>query len=375
MRYEYNKENHTECIQIQTYSMLFIIGQLIMYVTIFGALGIYNKAYQKEADRLAALYKNRIEMSVVSLNKSDILSACTDGVTEGNIRAKKVGLYYTERKSSTVAPEIILAVNEELPYVMESGRIPGTSEEDYGKRLVALGRSQYRYAYEENGKHYVTFENETYEVTGVIGNEGSDYSDNMIVFDNRCLGDNVRKTVNELKEYTIMIDSNTVELNDTYEKVYNNVYGADINCAIESRSVSGNGQSTVEKTLQKENIRINKVVYIFCILNCMLMSEFWIIERNKEFAIKRTYGFGQLRLIGGIARDILILGSASLVIYVVVHLFAAGVLGIKLYTISWNLRLIASVLFINLTALVCTIIVPVYRIMRMNPAVTLEDME
>jgi len=309
------------------------------------------------------------------LNKSDILSACTDGVTEGNIRAKKVGLYYTERKSSTVAPEIILAVNEELPYVMESGRIPGTSEEDYGKRLVALGRSQYRYAYEENGKHYVTFENETYEVTGIIGNEGSDYSDNMIVFDNRCLGDNVRKSVNELKEYTIMIDSNTTELNDTYEKVYNNVYGADINCAIESRSVSGNGQSTVEKTLQKENIKINKVVYIFCILNCMLMSEFWIIERNKEFAIKRTYGFGQLRLIGGIARDILILGVASLVIYVLVHLFAVGVLGIKLYTISWNLRLIASVLFINLTALVCTIIVPVYRIMKMNPAVTLEDME
>ena len=159
------------------------------------------------------------------------------------------------------------------------------------------------------------------------------------------------------------------------EKVYNNVYGADINCAIESRSVSGNGQSTVEKTLQKENIKINKVVYIFCILNCMLMSEFWIIERNKEFAIKRTYGFGQLRLIGGIARDILILGVASLVIYVLVHLFAVGVLGIKLYTISWNLRLIASVLFINLTALVCTIIVPVYRIMKMNPAVTLEDME
>ena len=266
-------------------------------------------------------------------------------------------------------------MNEELPYVMESGRIPGTSEEDYGKRLVALGRSQYRYAYEENGKHYVTFENETYEVTGIIGNEGSDYSENMIVFDNRCLGDNVRKSVNELKEYTIMIDSNTTELNDTYEKVYNNVYGADINCAIESRSVSGNGQSTVEKTLQKENIKINKVVYIFCILNCMLMSEFWIIERNKEFAIKRTYGFGQLRLIGGIARDILILGVASLVIYVLVHLFAVGVLGIKLYTISWNLRLIASVLFINLTALVCTIIVPVYRIMKMNPAVTLEDME
>ena len=122
-------------------------------------------------------------------------------------------------------------------------------------------------------------------------------------------------------------------------------------------------------------MKSERLTTIYDIAFGMLMSEFWIIERNKEFAIKRTYGYGQLRLIGGIARDILILGVASLVIYVVVHLFAVGVLGIKLYTISWNLRLIASVLFINLTALVCTIIVPVYRIMRMNPAVTLEDME
>lgn len=119
---------------------------------------------------------------------------------------------------------------------MESGRIPGTSEEDYGKRL-STRKVTVRMRMKENGKHYVTFENETYEVTGVIGNEGSDYSGNMIVFDNRCLGDNVRKAVNELKEYTIMIDSNTEELNDTYEKVYNNIYGADINCAIESASI------------------------------------------------------------------------------------------------------------------------------------------
>lgn len=59
-----------------------------MYVTIFGALGIYNKAYQKEADRLAAQYKSRIEMDVTSLNKSDILSVDREDITEGNVIAK-----------------------------------------------------------------------------------------------------------------------------------------------------------------------------------------------------------------------------------------------------------------------------------------------
>ena len=59
-----------------------------MYVTIFGALGIYNKAYQKEADRLAAQYKSRIDMKAVSLNKSDILDVSEDDITEGNVIAK-----------------------------------------------------------------------------------------------------------------------------------------------------------------------------------------------------------------------------------------------------------------------------------------------
>ena len=78
-------------------AIFFIIGQLIMYVTIFGALGIYNKAYQKEADRLAAQYKSRIDMKAVSLNKSDILDVSEEDITEGNVIAKNISLFYAER--------------------------------------------------------------------------------------------------------------------------------------------------------------------------------------------------------------------------------------------------------------------------------------
>lgn len=356
-------------------AIFFIIGQLIMYVTIFGALGIYNKAYQKEADRLAAQYNNRIEMDVTSLNKSDILSIDRDDISEGNVIAKNVSLYYAERKSNNKKPEIILASNENIPYELVSGRLPGTQKDDEGKRLVALGRTQYEYTYEIDGKYYATFENESYEVVGIIGNAGSDYLDNTIVFDIKCLGDNVLYAVKNLSEYTIFIGSNNSDINGTYAKVYNNVIKKDKNAAIESTNISGDGKSTVAGTLKRENVKTNIIVYIFCILNCMLMSEFWIIERNKEFAIRRTYGYSQLRIIGGIARDILVLGAAALCIYVICHIVAIYVLRIKLYTISWNIGVILSVIFINVTSLIFTIIVPSYKIMKMNSAVILEGKE
>lgn len=353
----------------------FIIGQVIMYVTIFGALGIYNKAYQKEADRLAAQYKSRTEMDVTSLNKSDILSVDREDITEGNVIAKNISLFYAERKSNNRRPEIILADNENIPYELVSGRLPGTQEDDEGKRLVALGRAQYEYAYEMDGKYYATFENESYEVVGIIGNSGSDYLDNTIVFDKRCLGDNVMSAVMNMSEYTIFIGSNYSDINETYAKVYNNIIRKDKNAAIESTNISGEGRSTVAGTLKRENVRINIIVYIFCIVNCMLMSEFWIIERKKEFAIKRTYGYSQLRIIGGIARDIIALGGTSLIIYAACHIIAVNVLRIRLYTINWNMGVILSVIFINATSLIFTMIVPVYRIMRLNPAVILEDKE
>lgn len=353
----------------------FIIGQLIMYVTIFGALGIYNKAYQKEADRLEAQYKNRIEMDVTSLNKSDILSVARENITEGNVIAKNVSLFYSERKSNNKKPEIILASNENIPYELVSGRMPGTWKDDEGKRLVALGRAQYEYAYELDGKYYATFENESYEVVGIIGNAGSDYLDNTIVFDIKCLGDNVLSAIRKLSEYTVFIGSNNSDINETYAKIYNDIIKKDKNAAIESTSISGDGKSTVAGTLKMENVKINIIVYIFCILNCMLMSEFWIIERNKEFAIRRTYGYSQLRIICGIARDIVVLGVAAFCIYVICHIAAIYLLRIQLYTISWNIGVILSVIFINVTSLIFTIIVPSYRIMKINPAIILEGKE
>lgn len=42
--------------------------------------------------------------------------------------------------------------------------------------------------------------------------------------------------------------------------------------------------------MAKENMQVNVITYIFCVLNSMIISEFWIIQRRKEFAIKKALG-------------------------------------------------------------------------------------
>ena len=53
-------------------SVFFIVSQLVMFYSVFGALSIYNKAYAKEQDRIDSLYKNDIEMNITTGNANDM---------------------------------------------------------------------------------------------------------------------------------------------------------------------------------------------------------------------------------------------------------------------------------------------------------------
>lgn len=55
--YEIYARNIKKGIQVQTDFCVFIVSQLVMFYSVFGALSIYNKAYAKEQDRIDSLYK------------------------------------------------------------------------------------------------------------------------------------------------------------------------------------------------------------------------------------------------------------------------------------------------------------------------------
>ena len=355
-------------------SVFFILGQLIVYFTVFGALNIYNRAFQKEEDKIKFQYANRIEMEISDNGKNDIISNCTEGVTSGNvILAGKIDAFFEEKKVSNRI-EIIIKQNEDLNYEIADGRLPGTEGSDASKRQVALGRYQYKYAYEEDGKKYVTFDGEKYEVVGIIGNKGSDYLDYKIVFNINSIGENLLNNICNQNSYTIEIGSNVTDINDSYKTIYENILKRSSRAMIDSYSLKGNGENTISSTLYKEKFSVNILVYVFCLLNCMLISEFLIIQRKKEIAIRRTYGFSNARIVLGIMRDVSVLCLASFVIFIFVYMIL-NIMKLNLFAIAFDKLTVITVILINMISIMLTIIYPAFIVSRIQPITALKDID
>ena len=352
-------------------AVFFVVGQLIVYYAVFGALGIYNKAFDKEEERLAAIYDNRIQLEVTTFEGSDIFSNAGLGVEAGNaVINGKVYLSMTDM-GQTRRCEVILKMNEEMPYQLISGRLPGSEESDRGRMQVALSRNLCEHLREEDGKQYLVIANEMYEVVGIIGSDKSDYWDNKVVLNVDCIGENTLKSIMEKKSYTIELSSNTYDLQESYSKLYGNIKSIEPDCAINAKKLNTSGDSTIVNTLYKEKLKVNVIVYVFCIFNCMVISEFWIIQRKKELAVKKAFGMGNARIIWEIASNILSLSAVALVIFIAGN----GILqllplksGLDIAINGTNgLLLIGAVL----VTVVAALIYPVYKVLRFAPVQSL----
>lgn len=344
----------TECIQVQADISIFIISQLVMFYAVFGVLSIYNKAYAKETDRLQSMYKNRIQLDVTVGNSQDMFNYISNGVEDGNmILGGKLSLSYAQISANTRC-EVILKSNEELPYKMVSGRLPGSEPGDSGKRLIAVGRYKYKDAYEMDGKKYVTLENEEYEICGVIGSSTSDYYDYKMVLNIDCLGTNVMNEICRKDSYTIELSSNTRSLDNSYSAVFGNIRSVDAKSQINAKKLNSKGESDVVKALQGENMKINVMVYVFCIFNCLLMSQFWLIQRSREIAVKKIYGMSDSRIIGAMACNILALSVTALIIFAVsaaiinVVTAGTGIITVNLTTLLTTIAAIAVTIILSM---------------------------
>lgn len=355
-------------------SIFFIISQLVMFFSVFGALSIYNRAYAKEQDRLGALYKNRIEIEVVTGNGKDVIEYADRNVNKGNlIIAGKLSLSYAQINANTRC-EVIIKSNEDFPYKMISGRLPGTDMSDKGKKLIAVGKYKYKDAYENNGKMYVTIENEEYEVCGVIGSDTSDYFDYKMVLNINCIGDNVLNAISKKGNYTLQLSSSDDNLDDSYAAVFGNIKSVDREAQISAKKINSKSESEMENELASENMKINIIVYVFCVFNCLLMSEFWLIQRSKEIAIRKICGMGNIKIILGMACKIGALCVVSLCIFII-SAFIINTVKPGVYLININMTMLIVTLLSIVVVITLSMAYPLFKILRFDTVSIIESQE
>jgi len=350
-------------------SVCFIIGQLIAYFTIFGALQIYNSAMAKEEDRINSIYDNRITVIANAMAQKDILKKAGEGIDQGNVLLSGRMSVTSEDMNSACRAEMLLAVNEELPYKMLSGHIPGTEASDAGKNVVALGRDKYKFTYERDGKRYIHFCMEEYEVVGILGS-ASDYWDYKIVFHVNSIGEKTLKKMLCMNEYEIHLDSNEAshdELIEEYNKLYANIMYADNAAEIKANTDTDMGKVTISTTYARENIKVNYIVYIFCLINNVIVSYFWIISRSKEIAVRQTFGYTRIQLVCMLIKDMAVMMVSALAIFIVIYGLCKGWLN-QYFNIYIKLNTLGELAVILLITTIISVMYPIYKVMRMHNA-------
>lgn len=139
-----------------------------------------------------------------------------------------------------------------------------------------------------------------------------------------------------------------------------------INALLEELS-KADGETLIYWTMQNTGLSLALAIYVFSVANCLVVTNYWIITRRRDMAIRKAFGWSNGQLIRMIISEM------------------AGTLGVSFFLsliLLAGLRCVASELFfIELTpffvlgtcvlllfTLCIAVLIPMIRILKIRPA-------
>lgn len=120
------------------------------------------------------------------------------------------------------------------------------------------------------------------------------------------------------------------------------------------------------QTMQDTGFTFMVYLYFFSIINCMVVANFWIINKMRDLAIRKAFGWGVSGLIGFIAGELLKILFCSMIISV----FIIVLLRISMpeyFTFPVTISILAGAVIILFLTLGLSLVVPVIRIIQIKP--------
>lgn len=125
------------------------------------------------------------------------------------------------------------------------------------------------------------------------------------------------------------------------------------------------------QTMQDTGFTLMACLYFFSIINCMVVANFWIISKRRDFAIRKAFGWRVSVLIGFIAGELLKILFCS----VIISIFMIVLLRISMpeyFAFPVTIFILAGTVVILLFTLGLSLIVPVIKMIQIKPREVVE---
>ncbi|MGN0514857.1 MAG: ABC transporter permease [Lachnospiraceae bacterium] len=323
-------------------SWLLLVGIAVSFTAAVNGRQVYERMEKARMELNEYKYLNNYIISISGIDNIQEIAEDIE-ILEGNVSIVDNDLYINDADIYQ-RTEILIKQDEDLPYPVR---------EVSGSRGVVIGKSieQYCYSKDEGKAQYIVIDGREYQVEGYVESTYSDVLNGKVIL----------KTDNP-KEISCLANADTLVLNygsysmDAEDCVrgFSNQFGDKYSIYYEKES-----DKYIEIGSANAEEEFYMTITLFAMINCVVISEFWIMRRKQEIIIRKLWGYGNIRLFWILYREMLIIAGLAVGISIVLQNVAA-LFNPYTYGFSWLRRVIFSLIFIVVSAFV-VVIIPLHK--------------
>jgi putative ABC transport system permease protein len=252
-----------------------------------------------------------------------------------------------------------------------SGRYISLEDVKKGNMVAVIGTDLIKCTYEKGGNKYINFTGEKYKVIGVGGRKDSSNIYNKVIYiPFKSISQNVKNTINDDSQLTIFLRKNGQSPINEARQLVKAIKGIDENAVITQDTIDN---VSIESYKLRNTIIEVILILITGIINVINLSVFWILDRKKELAVKKTFGANNYNIAYEIFKELFVLSLYGAILavsfqYIIDHFFNT------LFSFPISPSIVNFVLIFLLSVL-CSIIVTAVlfaKIVNIQPAEALK---
>lgn len=326
------------------------IGFIITIISFIDGFTLFNNAINEEEDIKKYSYINTVDVTINADEEIDFNNEIVplfDEINSNVIISDFITVI--DGEDSLHKCNVIINLVEPDNFKMISGSLPYNHNNSLNNDdlEVAIGKYYKKYVYEINQKQYININKKRFYVTGIIGTDNSDIQDYEIVLGKSILNDDLWESGQKWNIVTVSLGSNKSDVNKIAVDLVNKLNNLEnISAVIRDKEI--------EYIDNKKTFDLMYVaIYVFCIINLIVISELWVYSIISEVAIRKAYGFneGQIKLI--VFKELLRISLLSFVMAIIIHLIAGLYLSeVLIVDVRYNL-IFFIVVFVSILILDC----------------------
>lgn len=225
-------------------------------------------------------------------------------------------MMYFDAAAGCYMTDVVLK-GREFIYPIVKGHYPYEEELASNTGCAVLGRKMKQYTFRKNGNDYIKICGDDYLVTGYISAADSAVFDYRTILYYDCLGEGVADDLEYFRDmpgWILLLQSNTMET-----QLMNQILKPNFESSTYYMGIAdGYEHFTATEAVKKEYKSLSVIVYAFSVIVIILVLEYWLICRRREFAIRKAYGYSSVSLFFRLLGELLF--------YMLVSIAASGVL-------------------------------------------------